>query len=68
MSVKSWRHSAHDGRGPRAVFLDGARLERVVYADERRGVVKVVPNPFRVSKRGNVITRVQRGRVEVRPL
>lgn len=68
MSVKPWRHSAGDGRGLRAVFLNGERIERCVYADERRGIVKVMDNPVRISRAGNAITHLKRGRVEVRPL
>lgn len=69
MREKPWRHSAADGRGPRAVFLDGERIERVVWADERRGIVKQYDNPLRLNRRRNcAIARVRRGHVEVRPL
>lgn len=66
---KPWRHTLADGRGLRAVYLDGQRIERAVYADERRGIVKVYDNPpqFRHGS-FEIVTRVKRGHVEVRPL
>ncbi|QLQ28518.1 MAG: hypothetical protein HZT39_09835 [Pseudoxanthomonas sp.] len=67
--MKPWRHSANDGRGRRAVYLNGELIDRVVYADERRGIVKVIDSPIRLNRRRDgIITHVRRGRVEVRPL
>jgi hypothetical protein len=60
-------HTGGDGRRPRDVFLNGKRLERVVYADTRRGIVRVTDKPVKLHKHcKRIITRTLRGVVEVR--
>jgi hypothetical protein len=61
-------HTALDGRPRnRLVFLNGRLIYGVVYADTRRGIVRVVGNPIKVDRWGKrVLTRTLRGVVEVR--
>jgi hypothetical protein len=60
-------HAGDDGRRPRDVYLDGKLLQRVCYADTRRGIVRVADYPYKVHKHGKrFITRTLRGVVEVR--
>ena len=60
-------HTWHDGRGPRDVFVNGNRIDSVVWADTQAGVVIYVPQPSRIHRRLRdcVFTRKLRGRVEV---
>lgn len=59
-------HIAGDGRGDRDVYLNGKPLRNVVYADTRRGVVRLYDSPPKVHKHGKrVIQRTRRGVVEV---
>lgn len=60
-------HTAGDGRGPRDVFLNGKLVDRVMYADTRAGIVRVVGSPVKLDKwKKRVLTRTLRGTVEVR--
>lgn len=60
-------HTPDDRRGPRDVLLNGELLKRVVYANTRRGLVRVTDAPPKVHKhRKRVISRTLRGKVEVR--
>lgn len=43
-------HTPNDGRGWRDVYLDGKLIDRVIFADEKRGIVHVVHNPLRIDK------------------
>jgi len=53
--------------GPADVFLNGNRIERVIYADTKRGFVRVVGSPVKLDKwKKRVLTRTLRGTVEVR--
>lgn len=62
-------HTPDYGRGPRHVYVNGKPMKRVVYADTRRGIVRYVPEPIRLNKRGDcVIERTRRGKVEVKPI
>lgn len=71
MSLFGLRHSGHihtvdDGRGRRRVLLDGQVVEKVVYADTRKGVVRYCDTPVRVHKHGKrAIQRTKHGTVEV---
>ena len=59
-------HTPDDGRGGRDVYLDGTMIERVVYADTRRGFVRMHHEPMRVSRRRDcVITKEAYGEVKV---
>lgn len=62
-------HHPFDGRGCQKVFLNGVALQKCVYANPKRGVVRVVDtlpdgSPW-VSADGKVRTRKLRGRVKV---
>lgn len=60
-------HTAYDGRGSRDVFLNGKLIDRVVYADTRAGIVRVVGNPLNLDRwKKRILTRTLRGTVEVR--
>lgn len=60
-------HTAGDGRGPRDVFFNGKLVDRVMYADTRAGIVRVVGSPVKLDKwKKRVLTRTLRGTVEVR--
>lgn len=57
-----WVHRATDGRGPREVYLNGELIGRVLFADERRGYVRVhAPAPGEPQA-----YQVLRGKVEVK--
>lgn len=59
-------HTFKDGRGARDVFLNGNKLDRVMYADTKRGIVRCVHDPIRLDKRRKrVLTFTLRGKVEV---
>ena len=61
MSKPEWIHEPNDGRGARLVFCAGILQLRAVYADVRRGFVKVArkDNPLQHD--------IVRGYVSVRP-
>ena len=53
--------------GPADVFLNGKLVDRVMYADTRAGIVRVVGSPVKLDKwKKRVLTRTLRGTVEVR--
>lgn len=58
------RHSAHDGKGGRDVYLDGVLQSRVVWADTKRGRIKLLRYPY-VIRNGCLITQFKQGKVEV---
>ncbi len=61
-------HSAKDGKGIRDVFVNGIRINRVMWANEEQGLVCFNPHS-RLTKRslrkGKMYTRVLRGDVQV---
>ena len=67
MRANKYVHTPYDGRGTnRDVLLNGNKIDRVLYADEKRGIVRVVGNPIRIDKwHKRVLWRTLRGRVEV---
>lgn len=59
-------HTGDDGRGVRDVFLNGTLLKHVIYADTKRGIVRVVDNPPNIDKHNKrVLSHTLRGAVEV---
>jgi hypothetical protein len=68
MAKGSHIHTSDDGRGRRDVFLNGKLIERVTYADTRRGIVRVVGNPIKLDKwKKRVLWQTLRGAVVVVP-
>lgn len=66
MRSMSHVHTPSDGRGPRRVLLDGQVVEKVVYADTRKGVVRHYDTPVRLHKHGKrALQRTKHGKVEV---
>lgn len=67
MKPNQYVHTPYDGRGTnRDVLLNGNKIDRVIYADEKRGIVRVVSNPIRIDKwHKRVLWKTLRGRVEV---
>ncbi len=66
MKANEYIHTIDDGRGNRDVFIDGKKIEHVMYADTKRGIVRVTHTPIKVDKyRKRVLTKTLRGRVEV---
>lgn len=60
-------HTPDDGRGPREVYVDGKKLDKVFYADTRRGIACYYPQPYKTDRwRKRILSRQVRGRVEVR--
>lgn len=60
-------HTPKDGRGPRDVFVNGRLVEKVFYADTKRGIVRAYRSPLRLDKwRKRVLSETLRGIVEVR--
>jgi hypothetical protein len=48
------------------VKVDGREVDRVIYADTRKGIVRHHDKPSRLHKHGKrVIERTKRGKVEV---
>lgn len=58
------RHSAHDGKGTRDVYLDGVLQRHVVWADTTRGRIKLLRHPP-VVRNGCLVTCFKQGKVEV---
>lgn len=57
------RHSAKDGRGVREAWLDGVKLERVVWCDTHRATAIVFPSPLTLDrKRQRIKTKFVRGK------
>ena len=66
MSKPLHAHTAGDGRGPRDAYLNGKLIEHVLYADERKGVVRVAVWPYRLDKyRKRILVRTLHGTVKV---
>ena len=67
MRANKYVHTPYDGRGKnRDVLLNGNKIDRVIYADEKRGIVRVLRSPIRLDKWcKRVLWRTLRGRVEV---
>lgn len=62
----TWIHREGDGRGIRAVFLDGEEVKAAVFADIKRGIVDRFRQPLTIRRRdGQLITERLHGRVEV---
>lgn len=61
-------HTPSDGRGGRNAYLNGNLVRRVVYADTKKGYIRVTDDPPKLDKYGKrVISRTLRGKVEVVP-
>lgn len=59
-------HTPQDGRRHRDVFVNGNRIDNVVWADTRGGVVWFCPEPLRLVKGKDIpYARRLRGAVEV---
>lgn len=73
MKPNEYVHVAGDGRisedrkhWKRVVFLNGKEIDGVVYADTKRGIVRVCRHPLKLDKHHKrVLTRTIRGHVEV---
>ena len=60
-------HTPDDGRGPRDVFVDGKMVDRVFFADTKRGIIRAYKYPLRLDKwRKRALSKTMRGVVEVR--
>lgn len=61
-------HSAKDGKGIRHVYVNGNRIDCVLWANEEQGLVCFMPKR-RMTKRdirkGQIYTRLLRGNVRV---
>lgn len=57
---------SEDLRAQRDVFVNGKKIDGVMYADTKRGIVRVVRRPIKIDKyHKRVLTRTVRGHVEV---
>lgn len=62
-------HLPDDGRGPRQVYIDGQAVKRVIYADTRKGFVRIHHDPIRFNRKREVTRSFKRlGVVTVDPL
>lgn len=62
-------HTPDDGRGPRRVLLNGVPQFRVVYANLKKGKIRVLGDPVKLDKyRKRAIERTLHGVVAVEPL
>lgn len=60
------KHSAVDGKGDRDVYLNGKKLEHVVWADDRRGRVLCRRYPYVLDRaKGRTRNVFYSGKVEV---
>lgn len=61
-------HSYKDGKGKRHAYVNGNRIDRVVWANEEQGLVCFNPH-LRLTKKsrckGEIYTRLLRGNVRV---
>ncbi len=65
-SSDSHIHTPSDGRGGRYVFVNGNKIDHVIYADTKKGIVKYHPHPIRIKKGSDfVYTRILKGLVTV---
>lgn len=66
-------HKPDDGRGRRAIFLNGRLIENVVYANTRKGIIRVARidtnGVVKLDKhRKRILTDTLRGTVTVYPM
>ena len=66
MTVRTHIHIPDDGRGLRDVFVDGQKIEKAFFADEKRGIVDYYVTPYKLDKyRKRLLSRRIRGDVQV---
>jgi len=72
MKPNEYVHTPYDGRisedlrTQRDVFVNGKKIDGVMYADTKRGIVRIVRRPIKTDKyHKRVLTRTIRGHVEV---
>jgi len=66
MRSRTHIHTLDDGRGRRLVTVDGKVVEKVLYADTRKGIVRHYDTPVRIHKHGKrAIERTKHGIVRV---
>ncbi|ATR82772.1 hypothetical protein CS390_09490 [Pseudomonas sp. HLS-6] len=67
MPAPSSFHRHADGRGPRRVFVNGHKVENVLWCDTAAGVCVYAPRPVKVKRPGReeIYTRQLRGIVTV---
>ena len=60
-------HTPEDGKPNRHIFVNGNEIRNVFYADEKKGIVKFYPRPFRVKRPecDEAYSRTLRGSVTV---
>lgn len=65
--AREWIHTPYDGRSrARKVVVNGVEIERVFYADTRRGICRYYQYPLKLHRDGKrAISRTLRGAVEV---
>lgn len=73
MKPNEYVHTPYDGRisedlrTQRDVFVNGKKIDGVMYADTKRGIVRIVRRPIRLDKHmKRVLTKTLRGNVEVK--
>lgn len=65
-NFKEHIHTWDDGRGARDIFLNGKLIDRVVLADTKRGLVRLVHDPVRIDHhKKRALTYTLRGEVKV---
>lgn len=63
------KHSARDGKGGRDVYLNGVKLDHVVWADDTRGRVLCRRYPYVLDRaKGRTRNEFHTGKVEVVPI
>lgn len=67
MPAPSSFHRHSDGRGPRDVFVNGIKIDNVIWCDTDAGVCVYAPRPIKAKRPGRdtVYTRRLRGTVKV---
>lgn len=59
-------HTPEDGRGHRAILVNGKRVDAVFYADTQRGIVRAYRHPYRFNRwRNRLLSYTLRGEVSV---
>ncbi|AJI88540.1 hypothetical protein CH54_3823 [Yersinia rochesterensis] len=62
---KSFIHTPSDGRGKRKVFINDIEISRVIYANEKKGLVRFCPSPIKADRHGDVYSRTLKGTVRI---
>lgn len=67
MEMMHGEHWVADGRGERAVYLNGVKVARCIYADTERGIVRFHDDPPQIGPDDTIVEHELHGTVAVYP-